>query len=584
MCGVLGMIGGDAGKARCMTSLAHRGPDAQGEYTSSSVFLRHFRLAILGEERFAHQPMVSFDGSVVLVFNGEIYNYRELASWMGEPQLATHGDTRVLAELLARYGVQRLDRLNGMFAIAAYFPQDDALYLVRDRFGVKPLHYAVAAGGLYFASEIKCFGPIVPLRLDRQCIETYLGAGAYPSGSSTFYEGIQQVEAGTYLCWRKGRVTSARFFDLTAACRALLDQDLSVDGYEELLGDSIRLRLRSDVPISLHFSAGTDSTALLLKTKEVWGWDYPLTAFTIAFRERDRDEARRASVCCRAIGVQHHKVYMSADEVPVLAEELHRFQDEPYGGIPTIAYYKMNRVERELGYIVSIEGQGGDETFGGYLYHAYMAMYDLHISGDHPSLLFRMLRRHGTDIHSVVRRAEELIAAGFRAHTDLTDLRPGKGEPAERHIDWLRSIQLYDILVNKLPRTLRFNDRASMGCGREIRFPLLDYRVLAYGLALRHDVKYARGLEKSPLREIVRRHFPGRFHMAPKRSVVSPQTEWLRGPLRAWAASRLDVVRRSGTVDNAHLARAETVLGDSVAENSFPVWQLINLSFFCEAA
>jgi asparagine synthase (glutamine-hydrolysing) len=578
------MSGGDAGKARCMTSLAHRGPDAQDEYASSAVFLRHFRLAILGEERLAHQPMASFDGSVVLVFNGEIYNFRELAAWMGQPELAKHGDTRVLAELLARHGVERLDLLNGMFALAAYFPRDDALYLVRDRFGIKPLHYVISSGGLYFASEIKCFAPVVPLELDPHRIEWYLAAGAYPSGTSTFYKGVRQVEGGTYLRWHKGQATTTRYYDLAASCRALLERNLNVEGYEELLADSIRLRLRSDVPISLHFSAGTDSTALLLKTKEVWGWDYPLTAFTIAFRERDYDEAGRASRSCRAVGVQHHKVYMEAAEVPGLAHELHRFQDEPYGGIPTIAYYKMNKAERERGYIVSIEGQGGDETFGGYLYHAYMAMYDLYVSGDRPSLLRQMLRRYGTDIRTVVRRAEALIAAGFKAHTDLTDLRPGKTEPAERHIDWLRSVQFYDILANKLPRTLRFNDRASMACGREIRFPLLDYRVLAYGLAFPHHLKYARGLEKSTLRQIVRRHFPGRFHTARKRSVVSPQTEWLRGPLRVWAASRMDVVRRSGAVDAAHLARAEAVLCNDPADNSFPLWQVINLSFFCESA
>ena len=396
MCGFLGMCGGDPGKARGMSSLAHRGPDAQGEYASASVFLRHFRLAILGEEAFAHEPMVSFDGSVVLAFNGEIYNYRELATGMGRPELATHGDTRVLAELLARDGVQRLDLLNGMFAMAAYFPREETLYLIRDRFGIKPLHYVISGGGLYFASEIKCFAPIVPLRLDPRRVSDYLGAGAYPSGASTFYEGIRQVEGGTYLCWRNGQATTTRFFDLAGSCRALLDQELSVEGYEDLLADSVRLRLRSDVPISLHLSAGTDSTALLLKTREVWGWDYPLTAFSMAFRERARDEAARAAACCRAVGVEHHKVYLAASQVPALAEELHRFQDEPYGGVPTIAYYNMNKVERERGFVVSIEGQGGDETFGGYLYHAYMAMYDLYTTGDRPGLLRQLLRRYDT--------------------------------------------------------------------------------------------------------------------------------------------------------------------------------------------
>lgn len=580
MCGFFGMINGDAGAARRMTRLTHRGPDSSGEYAADGVYMKHFRLAILGAEAVAHQPMSSFDGTVVVAFNGEIYNFLEIAEWMGRKELAADGDTRVLVEFLAVHGLSRLAMLNGMFAIAAYFPGQNKLCLLRDRFGVKPLYYVRKGGGMYFGSEIKCFRDVASLVPNQDHVKDYLDAGSYPSGEQTFFSDVRQVEGGTWVEFQEGTIRAERYYDLRAACRALMEEHLDVEQYEELLADSMRLRLRSDVPISLHYSGGTDSTALLLKTKEVWGWDYPLVAFTMAFREKERDESRLAESYCRRVGVENFKVYLAAAEVPALAEELHRYQDEPYGGVPTIAYFKMNRIEREMKYIVSIEGQGGDETFGGYLYHLYMCIYDLHRTGRYSGLLQQLLRKHKIELSEAVARAEGLIAAGFRSHTDLTDLRAGHAEPARMEIDWLRSIQLYDILVNKIPRTMRFNDRASMACGREIRFPLLDYRVLAYGLAFDHRVKFARGLNKGPLRAIIKRHLPG-VYTAPKRSVVTPQTEWLHGELKDWALSRIAVLRRAGMVPERCFACCDEFFRQRTSSNSFYVWQLINLSFFC---
>ncbi|AEF99597.1 asparagine synthase [Methylomonas methanica MC09] len=562
-----------------MKSLTHRGPDAQGEYERDGLFLRHFRLAIIGAEATAHQPMLALNGKVQLVFNGEIYNYKELAAWMGCPDLADQGDTRVLVEFLSTYGIGHIERLNGMFAFAAYFEDTGELYLVRDRFGVKPLYYLHHRGGMYFASEIKSLRSIQPCSLNYQKVIRYLDTATYPEGANTFYEDIIQLEAGTWIRYQNGKTEIRRWYDLAAEISSLKDVTLTVPEYEALLEDAIRLRLRSDVPISLHYSAGTDSTALLLKTKEVWGWDFPLTTFTMAFEDPDVDESGMAEIYCKRIGVNNHKVFLTPEEVPNLALELHGFQDEPYGGVPTIAYYRMNQVERQLGYLVSIEGQGGDEALGGYLYHVYLAIYDLHLSRSDPDLLRLMLQIHNTDLETAITAAERLIAAGFQSHTDMTNIRGVNSLPKEKFMDWLSTIQLYDVLVNKIPRTLRFNDRASMACGREVRFPLLDYRVLTYGIAFDHQVKYAGGNPKAPLREIIRRHLLGVYD-APKRSVVTPQTKWLKDELKPWALERIDVLRSSGFLPQHFLNESDSFYRDPAPTNSFPIWQLINLSFF----
>jgi len=580
MCGFLGCFEADLSLAQAMMPLSHRGPDSEDEYQNRNLFLRHFRLAIIGSETTARQPMTSFNGRVVMAYNGEIYNYKELAKQIGQPELAEHGDTRVLVEFLAYYGLDKIDLLNGMFTIAAYFEDSRDLYLVRDRFGIKPLYY-LKHKGIYFASEIKSLRPVKNVSVSRDRLIDYLETASYPSGVDTMYEDIVQVDAGTWVKYGNGALETCRWYDFRAQIRAMQDERLSVDHYEDLVEDSIKLRLRSDVPISLHYSAGTDSTALLLKVKESWGWDFPLTTFTMAFDDIDADESALAQSYCDQIDVQNYRVHLNSKEVPELAEDLHGYTDEPYGGLPTIAYYKMNKVEREQGFIVSIEGQGGDEAFGGYLYHVYMAILDLHESGRDPKLLELMLKMHGLESSVAIQAAKKLIEAGFQSHTDMTDLRDSNARPAEKFIDWLRTIQLYDILQNKIPRTLRFNDRASMANGREVRFPLLDHRVLEYAVAFGHREKFQHGHTKAPLREIIRRHLPCDYS-APKRSVVTPQTRWFQGELKPWVLERTEVLRKSGSIPAVYFNKVDEFYADPAPTNSFALWQLVNLSYFTE--
>ena len=493
MCGIAGYFCHEGGPDTKGLSLAHRGPDSHGAFVSGPIRLEHYRLAILGEESVAAQPMTSRDGQFVLVFNGEIYNYVELADWLGEPSLAEEGDTRVLLEFLARFGLERLEMLNGMFAFGLYDLEREELHLVRDRLGIKPLYWSKVQSGVGFASEIKTFEPWRELRMDPVMVDNYLDRGTYPSFEKTFYKDIHQVQAGCSMTFSRKAMTRQQYYSLKDDCLAWINRSPSVDEYEELLADSIRLRLRSDVPVSLHFSGGIDSTALLTKMKEEWSGRSPVVDFSMGFAEGE-DESQLAGDISRMVGAEFHSVLLSAHEVPQLAEELSWYQDEPYGGVPTIAYYKFNKVQRDAGFIVGLEGQGGDETFGGYLSHVSMAVADLEESGASPDILNTVAAHYGQTVEELASVGRKLYANGFLGHTDLTDLREGFGHSPELFVDRLRTIALYDILENKIPRTLRFNDRASMATGREVRFPLLDHRVLACGLAMRHEQKFANGL------------------------------------------------------------------------------------------
>ena len=368
MCGFFGTFLGDQSLAKQMGSLEHRGPDDFNSFENKHLYFKHFRLAIIGNQENAKQPMFSFDGKIGIVFNGEIYNYKELANSIGRQDLIEFGDTRVLAEILSIQGLNCLSKLNGMFSLAIYFKEQNEIVLLRDRFGIKPLFYKFHDGSIYFASEIKSLKKIFPnMSFDEKKIINFLDDAQYPYAKDTFYKNIKQLEGGTFLKINKSGFKIHRWFCLKEYYNNFNKNNLSYEGYEDLLKNSIQLRTRSDVPISLHYSAGTDSTALLLKFKEVYGETIPITTFTMAYNEPSVDESSLAEEYCKKINIINHKVYLQAYEVPDLAETVNKFQDEPYAGIPVIAYHKMTKIEKELGFVVSLEAQGGDEGLGGYL-------------------------------------------------------------------------------------------------------------------------------------------------------------------------------------------------------------------------
>ncbi len=580
MCGFYGTFLGNKDLAKQMASLNHRGPDDTNYFENKYLYVKHFRLAIIGNQDDAKQPMFSFDGRIGIIYNGEIYNYKELANSIGRKDLIEYGDTRVLVELLSIKGLDCLSSLNGMFSLVIYFKETNEIVLLRDRFGIKPLFYRVEKGSIYFASEIKSLRKIFScVKFDDRKIINFLDNSEYPHSKDTFYKNIKQLEGGTFLKISQNGFNIKRWFCLKDYYYNFKMENLSYEGYENLLKNSIKLRTRSDVPISLHYSAGTDSTALLLKFKEIFGKEIPITTFTMAYNEPRVDESNLAEEYCKKLNVENHKVYLDAKEVPSLAETVYKFQDEPYAGIPVIAYYKMNKLEKDLGYIVSLEGQGGDEGLGGYLYHIYLAAYDLYISGANKELFEYILKENNLNKEDVIRSSEKILENGFNVHTDMTDFKMKKKKiNLDKFVDWLTTIQIYDILINKIPRVLRFHDRVSMSLGREIRFPLLDHRVITYGLALDVKLKFKNGLSKAPLRNIIKSELSG-VYRHPKRSVVTPQTIWLKNELKTWAYDRIELLREKKIIPDEYFLNSRNFFSENNSNNSFKIWQLINLSF-----
>ena len=556
-------------------SLAHRGPDEHQTYSSSNIKIDFYRLKILGG-LFGSQPMHSYNNKWLIAFNGEIYNYIEIAKKINMPELIKCGDTRVLLEYISIKGLDAIKDLNGMFAIVLYNIEDKKIYLIRDRFGIKPLFYKKIQDEIHFSSEIKS---IPSLEVCDSQIDKYLQTSKYPDDTNTFYKDVYQILPGTINSFYDNTLHSNKYYLFDEEIKKLRQRKRSLEEYEDLIEQSIKFRFRSDVPINIHFSGGVDSTALLIKIKETLGWDYPIEAFTVTFEDHDYLDYDYANKICKSLNVPLHKVSLTSSEVPDLSRQLQYYQDEPYGGIPSLAMYKLNMVEREKGIIVSLEGQGGDEGLGGYLAHIYLAIKDLSESGNNKKLLKNLVKYCQKDFKSINYISEEYIQSGFNAHQDLTNIRKNiSNKKIVREFGWLEAAQSDNILNDKIPRTLRFHDRISAACSRELRFPFLDHNVLSYGVALNLEDKYDNAIPKSPLRKIISRYLPEKIFKDFKRSNSSPQTIWLQNDLKLWAHENIDEAASKVDMLNQNKNDIHDMLEDKNLANSFPIWQVINLN------
>ncbi len=570
MCGLSGMAGPGLDPRRLaamVASLAHRGPDAQGSEIDAGgpVGLGHNRLSIIDLSPAGRQPMASADGRYRVILNGEVYNYRELRAELSGYPFRTQTDTEVILAAFSRWGVACLERFVGMFAMAVWDRQERRLHLVRDRFGVKPLYYHVQPDGTWlFGSEIKALWAAgAACEPDPVAWSSYLALGLSDHSDRTFWKGIRAVPAGHVLEWQDGRSRLSCWYRLSERAGGDLDRRPTAQVQEEyraLLCESVGLRFRADVPVGINLSGGLDSSTLLGLVQEVQGKDSEVRAFTFVTGSPEYDElpwvrqmldrTRHPSIVCP----------LSAQDVPELAESVQEHEDEPFGGLPTLAYARLFERARQEGVLVLLDGQGLDEQWAGYDYYR------------------RVLEGDGADAPTV----QGVTASPVRPDCLTPEFR-ALAQPLEPERPWgdpLRDLQYRDLRRTKIPRALRFNDRVSMRASTELREPFLDHRLVELALRQPADRKIRDGRGKWLLRRMVRDLLPGGVREAPKRALQTPQREWLRGPLRAWAQEQIETAlsARGGTwLDSDKVREAWRAYAGRDAESSFFVWQWISL-------
>jgi asparagine synthase (glutamine-hydrolysing) len=585
MCGICGMVAGDGAAAdagavaRMNARLVHRGPDSDGLYDGGRAVLAARRLSIIDLDH-GDQPIANEDGSVVVVQNGEIYNYRELRRELERRghRFATASDTEVLVHLYEEHGDAFLERLRGMFALALWDARDGRLLLARDRFGIKPLYYRLAGGTLTFASELKAMLelPGFGRGIDPRAMAAYLAFNSIPAPLTIFAE-ARKLPPGWALSWRDGAITQKRYArpgPVPAGQVRMGPAAGLADELREVLRDSVRAHLVADVPVGVLLSGGVDSAGLTALAAGEMG--DPVKTFSIGFEESSFDELSRARLVAERYRTDHHELVLRPDAAELLPRLVEAF-DEPFGDSSAVPTYLVSQLA--AGEVkVALSGEGGDELFGGY--YTYVAdllaprvgrlaalaaplvealpSSDSKASFDYRAKRFvraarlPALERHHAwkEIFSAEHRAS-LLGEGD-AGWDPVDLyrdryaETGGAEPLARLQDVDLGIYLVDDLLVK-------TDRSSMAHSLELRVPFLDERVSGFAQGLGTRLK-VRGLAKKRLlRRALTPLLPKEILRAPKQGFSIPLAAWLRGPLEPFARDVLSpaTLARQGCLDPA---------------------------------
>jgi asparagine synthase (glutamine-hydrolysing) len=573
VCGICGIVSANGPAdlerlARMSATLVHRGPDSDGTFAGGQAALAARRLAII-DLQTGDQPIANEDGSVHVVQNGELYNYRELRHELERDGhgFRTHGDTEVLVHLYERDGLSFARRLRGMFALALWDATQRRLVLARDRYGIKPLYYRADGGGLEFASELRA---LPRGEIDLDALEAFLAFNSIPAPLTIFRE-ARKLPPGHLLVWEEGVVRLERYARPAPARAEALREDDEAELIEELrarLRDSVRAHLVSDVPVGVLLSGGIDSSALAALAAQETA--EPVRTFSIGFEERSFDELSDARLVAERYGTRHRELVLRPDAallLPALAEAF----DEPFADSSALPTYLVSQLAAE-DVKVALSGEGGDELFGGY--YTYVAdLLALRAGGlarvarpvverlpsstarasfDYKAKRFVRgahlppLERHHAwkEIFSAEARAE---LTGRRNGFDPVDLyreRFAETEGAEL-LSRLQDVDLGLYLVDDL---LVKTDRASMAHSLEARVPYLDPVVTNLALAL-PTRRRVRGLRKKVLlRKAVAPLVPERIVRGKKRGFSIPAAAWLRGELEPFARETLSAesLRRQG--------------------------------------
>jgi asparagine synthase (glutamine-hydrolysing) len=560
MCGIAGVFGRQAASSPRLQAMAdalrHRGPDESAVWTEGGLGLAHARLSII-DLAGSHQPMHAVDGSWSVVFNGEIFNYRELRKDLDYP-FSTEGDTEVLLAGLVRHGIEFVDRLRGQFAVAAFHHPSRTLHLVRDRLGILPLYYRRDAGGVIFGSEVKAIHAYTgrPPSVDPDSLDAYLTGGSVPS-PFTLFAGVSKLEPGHRVeVGESGEPTVHRYWSPPPMRpRPMSALGSVVDEADHTIRDAVRAALVADVPVGSYLSGGVDSSLIVAIMKQLRG-SAPVETFAAGFGSPRYDELVWAKKVSDRLGTRHHQVNVRAEDFLDLWPRLTWHRDAPMSQPADIAVYRLAQAARQRVTVV-LSGEGGDELFGGYPKYRYAGLSGLarRIPAGPRSAVGRLVEARLPRRLARSRIALRAMTAGsevgqlstwFAPFTEAERRELVGGDPSP---DRLRAVPEG---VDDIDRMLRFDleswlpdnllergDRMTMAASLELRPPLLDHRVVEFAFGLPSQMKVRDGVSKWLLKEVAKRYLPDEVVSRRKVGFRVPLDEWFRAGLRESAWDRL---------------------------------------------
>ncbi|HEV2912844.1 MAG TPA: asparagine synthase (glutamine-hydrolyzing) [Pyrinomonadaceae bacterium] len=600
--------------------MTHRGPDSEGLMVSTGVALGMRRLAII-DLQTGEQPATSEDGSIAVILNGEIYNYRELRADLEERghRFRSESDTEVLPHLYEEYGTQMVAHLNGMFAFALWDARRRRLFIARDRFGEKPLYWGVFDGVFLFASEPKALlaHPGVRPRLNIDALRQYLSFDYVPAPLS-IYEGIHKLKAAHCLTVEDGRVEIEQYWRLSYRTREPVPtEEEAAARLKDLLADSVRMRLVSDVPLGILLSGGVDSSTIAAMA--VGASAETVKTFSISFAESSFDESAYARAVASFLGTDHHEERLSVDLAANLVGEIGSWMDEPLSDPSLVPTYLLSRFTRQH-VTVALGGDGGDELFAGYpMYwgHRLARIYERvprfarraliepavrHLPVRTKNLSFDFKARRfiaGASYDAVARhhiwfgsftpdeqralltREARTASSGDDVYNDARRLLEDECD-ADNTVECMQSLDTRLYLAEDI---LTKVDRASMAVSLEVRAPFLDPRVAEYAASLPAHYKLRGRRSKYILKRAVAPILPPFVTRRGKKGFGIPIAEWLKGRLRPLARDLLspERIRRRGLFDPDYVLRLQNEHERGQANHRKLLWTLLMFELWYES-
>ncbi|MDI6794125.1 MAG: asparagine synthase (glutamine-hydrolyzing) [bacterium] len=646
MCGICGKLNFDGRPVdeafirKMCAVLEHRGPDDEGVYLSESraqstehrtqsairnpgypqsgraiqVGLGHRRLSII-DLGSGHQPMSNEDGSIRIVYNGEVYNFLSLREDLEKKghRFSTRTDTEAIIHLYEDYGPDCVKYLRGMFAFAVWDSKRQRLVLARDRLGKKPLVYLLTPSSFIFGSEIKAIlqDPQVNKEVDLEALHHYLTYGYVPA-PFTIFKGIKKLPPAHTLVWEKGRIKIERYWSLDYIPKLQLKEDEYVQRLLELLKESVKLRLISDVPLGAFLSGGVDSSAVVAMMAELS--DQPVKTFSIGFEEASFNELKFARIVSDRFGTEHHEFVVKPDALEVLPK-LIRHYNEPYADSSAIPTYYVSQMTRQH-VTVALNGDGGDEAFAGY--ERYLANRIAQIYEKIPPFirekvifplvnklpestsrksLFRRIKRFTSAISESPERRyvkwlsifnndqkQELYSGGMKermANLDSVNLLVDVYRKAKTD-NFLDSTMFVDCMTYLPDDLLVKVDIASMANSLEARSPFLDHKLVEFAASLPPNLKLKGKTTKYILKKALKKYLPRDILYRDKMGFGVPIGRWFRNELKDYAAEVLldDRAKSRGYFDPNAVRKILDEHTSGQIDHGYRIWSLLNLELW----
>ncbi len=616
MCGIAGYFlpqsPPDPVTVRTMCDLIrHRGPDDEGYHVDGGCAIGMRRLSII-DLGGGHQPISNEDGSVWVVFNGEIYNYQSLRERLEAQghRFRTRSDTEALVHLYEQEGEAGIARLRGMFAYAIWDARARRLLLVRDRFGKKPLYYAILDRGIAFGSELKCLRAAgAPLELDEDALRLYFRFGYIPDPHSPF-RAIRKLTPGGWLTFsHDGAVRQGRYWKLPEPAEAGetgVDPEAARRQLRDVFDESVRLRMIADVPLGAFLSGGIDSSSVVASMARQSS--APVKTFSIGFREAGFNELPHARLVAEKFHTEHHEIVLEPDCVPLISNLVHYF-DEPFGdesAIPTflVSQFAAQHVK------VALTGDGGDELFAGYEAPAFIRRKQWldrvpvtlrrAVAGFADLLPYSAYGKNYLRMVSRPNPIERYFEASFTPYYVLRNLllAPWRTPDSESFLrsafpdgllagdqDVVRQALYFEAVVKLTGNMLVKVDRMSMANSLEVRSPMLDHELAAVAARIPYPWNMREGRGKRFFLDAVGDRLPPELLTLPKKGFALPLPLWFRGPMRGFLRDHLEspAFRNRGFTSPAFVSHLIAEHEHGRRDNSYWLWMLLMLDLWFRA-